>query len=100
MGQCYIQLADNIGFGKSRYCDADNNTNGRRVGFQQAAAVLAYQLGDGVTNLVSPLSTTLNVAIVASGLTFRKWIRFYYPLVGIYLIIATLIMLFAGAVGY
>jgi uncharacterized ion transporter superfamily protein YfcC len=68
--------------------------------FSRQAAVLAFQLGDGVTNLTSPLSTTLNVAIATSGLTFRKWIRFYYPLVGIYLIVATIIMLFAGIVGY
>jgi len=68
--------------------------------FSRQAAVLAYQVGDGVTNLVSPLSTTLNVAIATSGLSFGKWIKFYYPLVGIYLIIATLIMLFAGFVGY
>jgi len=68
--------------------------------FSRQAAVLAYQVGDGVTNLVSPLSTTLNVAIVTSGLTFGKWLRFYYPLVGIYLVIATFIMLFAGFVGY
>ena len=68
--------------------------------FSRQAAVLAYQVGDGVTNLVSPLSTTLNVAIATSGLTFGKWIKFYYPLVGIYLIIATLIMLFAGLIGY
>jgi len=68
--------------------------------FSRQAAVLAYQVGDGVTNLVSPLSTTLNVAIATSGLSFGKWIKFYYPLVGIYLIIATFIMLFAGFVGY
>jgi len=68
--------------------------------FSRQAAVLAYQVGDGVTNLVSPLSTTLNVAIVTSGLTFGKWIKFYFPLVGIYLVVATLIMLFAGFIGY
>jgi uncharacterized ion transporter superfamily protein YfcC len=68
--------------------------------FSRQAAVLAYQLGGGVTNLVSPLSTTLNVAIATSGLTFCKCIKFYYPLVGIYLIIATIIMLLAGFVGY
>ena len=70
------------------------------LGFSRQAVVLAYQLGDGIPNLTSPLSTTLNVAIATSGLTFGKWIKFYYPLVGIFMIIGTIIMIFAGIVGY
>jgi len=70
------------------------------LGFSRQAAVLAYQLGDGIPNLTTPLSTTLNVAIAMSGISFGKWLRFYFPLVGINMIIGTLIMLLAGIVGY
>lgn len=70
------------------------------TGFTRQSIVLAYQLGDGITNLVSPLSTTLNAAIVMSGLTFQKWLRFYLPLVGIELVIGVLIMILAGTTGY
>ena len=70
------------------------------VGFSRQAAVLAFQLGDGITNLTSPLSTTLNAAIAVSGITFGKWFKFYYPLVGIYLLVATVIMLLVGLLGY
>ena len=64
------------------------------------AAVLAFQLGDGLVNLVSPVSNTLVSCLALAGLSYPKWIRFFLPLVGIYLAIGTAFMLLAGAVGY
>ena len=64
------------------------------------SAVLAFQLGDGLVNLVSPVSNTLVSCLALSGLSYPKWLRYFLPLVGVYLAIGTGFMLLAGAVGY
>lgn len=64
------------------------------------SAVLAFQLGDGLVNLVSPISNTLVSCLALSGISYQKWLRYFLPLVGIYLMIGTAFMLLAVAVGY
>ncbi len=64
------------------------------------SAVLAFQLGDGLVNLVSPISNTLVGCLALSGISYPKWLRYYLPLVGIDLLIGTAFLLLAGAVGY
>lgn len=70
------------------------------LGLSRQSAVLAFQLGDGLVNLVSPVSNTLVSCLALSGVSYQKWLRYFLPLVGIYLVIGTLFMLLAGAVGY
>lgn len=70
------------------------------LSLSRQAAVLAFQLGDGLVNLVSPVSNTLVSCLALSGVSYPKWLRYYLPLVGIYFLIGTAFMLLAGAVGY
>lgn len=70
------------------------------LGLTRQSAVLAFQLGDGLVNLTSPISTTLTGILAVSELSYDKWIRFFLPLVGIYLVIGACFMILAGAVGY
>lgn len=64
------------------------------------SAVLAFQLGDGLVNLVSPISNTLVGCLALAEMSYSKWLRYFLPLVGVYLAIGTGFMLLAGAVGY
>ena len=64
------------------------------------SAVLAFQLGDGLVNLVSPISNTLVSCLALSGVSYPKWLNYFLPLVGIYLLIGTAFLLLAGVVGY
>ena len=70
------------------------------LSLSRQAAVLAFQLGDGLVNLVSPVSNTLVSCLALAGISYPKWLRYFLPLVGIYLVIGTGFMLLAGAVGY
>lgn len=70
------------------------------LGLSRQATVYAFQLGDGLTNLASPISTTLNGVMAVSEITYGQWIRFYAPLVGLYMIVGTLLTLFASIIGY
>lgn len=70
------------------------------LGLSRQSAVFAYQLGDGLTNLASPISTTLNGVLAVSEESYEKWIRFYIPLVGIYILTGGLLVLLASFIGY
>lgn len=69
------------------------------LGISRQAAVLAFQLGDGLPNLLSPISTTLTSCLALSGISYSKWIRWFLPLVGIYMLIGTAVIIAAGIVG-
>lgn len=70
------------------------------LGFTRQSAVFAFQLGDGLPNLTSPVSTTLNGVLAVSGKTYESWVRFYFPLVAIYLVIGAGFVFFAQLIGY
>lgn len=70
------------------------------LGLSRQSAVFAYQLGDGLTNLASPISTTLNGVLAVSEESYEKWIRFYIPLVGIYILTGGLLILLSSFIGY
>ncbi|MCI8303773.1 MAG: YfcC family protein [Lawsonibacter sp.] len=70
------------------------------LALSRQGAVLAFQLGDGLVNLVSPISNTLMSCLALSGLSYQNWLKYFLPLVGIYLAVGTGFMLLAGAVGY
>lgn len=46
------------------------------TGVSQQTAVLAFQLGDGLTNTVIPTSSTTNAAIGISRVSFVEWFKF------------------------
>lgn len=70
------------------------------LGLSRQSAVFAFQMGDGLTNLSSPISTTLNGVMAVSEITYDQWIRFYAPLVGLYLLTGGGLTLLAALAGY
>ncbi len=70
------------------------------LSISRQSAVLAFQLGDGIVNLISPISTTLTSCLAVSGLSYCKWLKLYLPLVGLHMIIGTIFIIFAAAIGY
>ncbi|WP_077602608.1 YfcC family protein [Oceanobacillus sojae] len=46
-------------------------------------AVQAYTLGDGFTNIITPLSGVLMANLAIAGIPWTKWLKFALPLVGI-----------------
>ena len=70
------------------------------LGLSRQAAVFAFQLGDGLTNLASPISTTLNGVLAVSEESYSKWIGFYMPLVAINLAVGAVFTWIALVAGY
>ena len=63
-------------------------------------AVLAYQFGDGITNMCGPLYGTLLLVCSMGKVPFSKWEKFFIPLLLILTILAFAFLFFAQSIGY
>ena len=53
---------------------------GDLVGVTPQVSVLAYQLGDGFTNMIIPTNAILMGILGMAGISYAKWLRFAWPL--------------------
>lgn len=51
------------------------------IGVSRQTAVLAFQMGDGITNLFSPTSGLLFAALAMAGIPIIKWFKWVWPLI-------------------
>jgi len=62
-----------------------NETENRRplgdlVGVTRQTSVLAYQLGDGFSNILTPTQGYFMAALALAGVPWTRWARFIWPL--------------------
>src|SRR5699024_7058067 len=50
------------------------------LGITRQTAVLAFQLGDGFTHVLYPTSGYFMAALAIGGVSYTKWIKFFFPL--------------------
>jgi uncharacterized ion transporter superfamily protein YfcC len=67
------------------------------IGVTRQTSVLAYQLGDGLSNILFPTSGYFMATLALAGVTWDKWVRFFFPLFCIWVGIAAVFMIFAQA---
>ncbi len=70
------------------------------VGVSRQVAVLAFQLGDGVTNLVIPTSAVLMGAIGVAGVSWQRWLRAIWRFELILVGLAAAAVAVAVSIGY
>ena len=70
------------------------------VGLTAQTAVLAYQLGDGITNMCGPLYGTLLLVCSMGKVPFSKWEKFVLPMLAGLSIIAAVFLFIAIQIGY
>jgi uncharacterized ion transporter superfamily protein YfcC len=46
------------------------------LGMSRQATVLAYQMGAGLTELLTPTNGALMAVLLAAGVPYQRWIRF------------------------
>ncbi|MFK8162002.1 MAG: YfcC family protein [Lewinella sp.] len=73
---------------------------GNELGLSSQISILAFQIGDGVTNLFNPSLGGLVAMLSLCRVPFDRWLRFALPLTGLLLVWAWLGLLLAVAVGY
>ena len=70
------------------------------VGISRQTAVLAFQFGDGFSNSVLPMSSSLMGYLAVSKIPYSKWLKFMMPLFLIWTALGCLFMLGALIIGY
>lgn len=70
------------------------------VGVSRQMAVLAFQLGDGISNILLPTWATLMSVLAVAKVPFEKWFKFAYPLAIAWIIGGALLMIGATFIGY
>ena len=63
-------------------------------------AVLSYQLGNGFLDSIMPMSGILMAQLAIADIPYKKWVKFAMPLMGIWLAIGLVFIIFAQLVGY
>ncbi|MBX7483815.1 putative basic amino acid antiporter YfcC [Qipengyuania qiaonensis] len=69
-------------------------------GVTRQTAVLAFQLGDGLTNLVIPTSAVLMGCLAAAKVSYTSWIAFIWKPMLALMGIASLVVMAAHGMGY
>jgi uncharacterized ion transporter superfamily protein YfcC len=72
----------------------------RLAGVSGQTSVLAFILGNGLTNMITPTSGMLLAYLAAAGVGFGEWIRFIAPLFLLLLVISGAMLGVAVHIGY
>lgn len=70
------------------------------VGVTRQTAVLAFQLGDGISNSIFPTAGVLIAGLAVAGIPYTKWIRWVLPFVLVEIGLAIVFLLIAQAIQY
>jgi uncharacterized ion transporter superfamily protein YfcC len=70
------------------------------LGVTRQVAVLAFQLGDGLTNILVPTSAALMGCLGAAGLEWSRWIRVAAPFGAALLLLASVFVIAAALAGF
>jgi len=63
------------------------------VGVSRQAMVLAFQFGDGFTNMVTPTSGVLVAALAMARIPYTRWVKWVWKMVVVLLILGLLLLL-------
>ncbi|MEE4257169.1 MAG: AbgT family transporter [Bacteroidales bacterium] len=63
------------------------------IGLSRQATVMAFQFGDGFTNMITPTSGVLMGVLGVAKIPYNKWVRWVWPLILIMLILGFLLLI-------
>jgi uncharacterized ion transporter superfamily protein YfcC len=63
------------------------------VGLSRQATVMAFQFGDGFTNMITPTSGVLLGVLSVAKIPYEKWVRWVFPLIIILVILGFLLLI-------
>ena len=70
------------------------------VGVERQVAVLAYQFGDGFTNILVPTNAVLIGILALARIPYQRWLRFVLPFLVKVWIVGAIALVVAVAIGY
>lgn len=63
------------------------------IGISRQATVLAFQLGDGFTNMITPTSGVLIGALGAARIPYSLWVKWFWKILLVFIVIGFLLLL-------
>ncbi len=100
LSQCVMNLMIPSGSGQAYATLPIMIPVGELVGLTRQCSILAFQIGDGVTNMFNPALGGLIAMLGMCRVPFDKWLRFAFPLTMIILVIAWGFLIFSVAIGW
>ena len=73
---------------------------GDMMGVSRQTSVLAFQMGDAFTNLITPASGDTMAALAICHIPYKKWLKFVLPLWLIWAVVAMVFLTVATTIGY
>lgn len=73
---------------------------GDLVGVSRQVSVLAFQFGDGLSNMIVPTNPVLMGILGIAGIPYDRWVRFVFPLLLKLTVVAALVLVVAVLIGY
>jgi uncharacterized ion transporter superfamily protein YfcC len=70
------------------------------LGITRQTAVLAYQFGDGFTNIIIPTSAVTIAALGMGGVPWDKWAKWVAPLIIVHFVLGAVFLAIAAASGW
>jgi uncharacterized ion transporter superfamily protein YfcC len=70
------------------------------AGISRQVAVLAYQFGDGFTNMIVPTNAVLMGILGIGKIPYDKWFKFIFPLILKLWLLGSVALVFAVLIGY
>ena len=68
------------------------------LGITRQTAVIAFHLGDGLSNVFYPTVGYFMATLAIAGVPWTKWIRFFFPLGIAWVIVSAILLLIAQAI--
>ena len=63
------------------------------IGISRQATVMAYQFGDGFTNMITPTSGVLIGVLGVARIPYQKWFKWVWPLIVILFLLGMLMLI-------
>lgn len=63
------------------------------IGISRQATVMAFQFGDGFTNMITPTSGVLIAVLGVARIPYHKWVKWVWPLILIVVILGFLLLI-------
>ncbi|NZA25267.1 YfcC family protein [Luteimonas sp. SJ-92] len=73
---------------------------GDLIGVSRQVSVLAYQFGDGFSNMIVPTNIVLMSILGIAGIPYDRWFRFVFPLILKLTVAAAIALVVAVLIGY
>lgn len=70
------------------------------VGITRQTSVLAFQFGDGFSNVISPTSGYFMAALAIGGIKWDKWVKWMWPLFLIWSLIGIVLVFVSALINY